>query len=133
MEGQVGKMFVVDGVELVVSDELEQMRELDGDHAFGTQQRSQARNKIVEVRDMVLRCCAISFADKPAQGFVFTPLPSCSNAITASASSGSGRPWNAARTNAGSAARPSLQSTINLAMTPIRRVSRSGEWISGSR
>jgi hypothetical protein len=42
-------VFVVDGVELVLLDELLQVRELDRDDALGPEQRGDARDKAVQI------------------------------------------------------------------------------------
>ncbi len=51
-EGKIGKVLVVDGVELVPTHQIKQVRELHGDHAQRLEQDLQAADKIVERRDM---------------------------------------------------------------------------------
>ena len=45
-EGEVGKMFVIDGVELVFLDEPQQVREFHGDDAMGFEQRFQSCREV---------------------------------------------------------------------------------------
>jgi hypothetical protein len=51
-ERQIGKVLVVDGVELAVGNELEQMRKLEGCYALGFQQHGKTRHEIIDLRHM---------------------------------------------------------------------------------
>jgi len=51
-EREVRKVFVVDRVELCPPDQLEQMRDLDGDRPARSQEYRQAVDEAVEVRDV---------------------------------------------------------------------------------
>src|SRR5690606_26473774 len=49
-QGQVGKVLVIDGVELVFPYQVQQVWELEGGHTFRFEQRRKAGDEIVDVR-----------------------------------------------------------------------------------
>src|SRR5262249_13428033 len=51
-KGEVRKMLMIDGVELIVLDQAQEMRKLHGDHPGGCQHDPQPLHEIVEIRNM---------------------------------------------------------------------------------
>ena len=51
-EGEIREVFVIDGIELIVRDQLHEMRELDRDHAARSQRDLQSSDEVVEVRHL---------------------------------------------------------------------------------
>ena len=49
-EGKIGKMFVIDRVELILGHQSHEMRELHGEDTLGVQQQLHSFNKIIEAR-----------------------------------------------------------------------------------
>ena len=49
-KGKIGKMLVVNRVELILLDQFHEMRELEGRHTLRLQQGSKARREIVDIR-----------------------------------------------------------------------------------
>ena len=72
---QVGEMLVVDGVELVLRDQSQQMRELEGGDTFGLQQAGEAGDEIVDVRHMRQHVVGGGEVGLPALGDQFIRQP----------------------------------------------------------
>ena len=51
-EGQIGKKFVIDGVELVFPYQVQQMGKLEGGRSTGFQQVGESDHKIIDIRHM---------------------------------------------------------------------------------
>ncbi len=49
---EIREMLVIDGVELVLLDQVGEMRKLQRNDAFGLQQQLQATNKVIEIRHL---------------------------------------------------------------------------------
>lgn len=49
-QGKVGKMFVVNGVELIVLDQTQEMRKLKGGDAIRFEQNPESTHEVVDVR-----------------------------------------------------------------------------------
>src|SRR5690348_75037 len=51
-QGKIGKVFVVDRIELIFSDKVQDVGKLECDQSFGLEQALHARNEIVQVGDL---------------------------------------------------------------------------------